>query len=168
MLLISRNSGRWHLFIWVILCYLYSQSCYSQEVNRLNVGNSLGINIPAGEFKDEFSTGISFTMNLDYSLATKTSVVGEFGWTNWFKQTSSASNSGDLSDAWSILAGLRYNVFGMWYLETRTGFYFKTPGRWVLLPATGARINRIDLNLAYSVLENSRFASFRIGYFWGD
>jgi hypothetical protein len=151
----------------VILLLLGSALVSAQE-HRLAVGNSLGIILPAGNLQNDYRLGVAFSMHVDYSLKSKINLVAEFGWTNWFWQEDQGAITTNLSDAWSLLAGLRYEMLGPWYLETRTGYYFKTPGRWVLLPATGVRLNRIDLNLSYSILENSRFTVVRMTYFWGD
>ena len=137
----------------------------AQEEPRLHVGNSVSLSIPAGTFADRYSSGFGFSMNLEYTLG-KATALGEFGWSNWFNSLTPATSG--INDAWIISAGLRYPSVNSWYFETRTGYYFKNPDRWVLIPATGLRFQRIDINLGFSILESSQFGVARIAYFWGD
>lgn len=137
----------------------------AQEEPRLLVGNSVSLSIPAGTFMNRYTSGFGFSMNLEYQLG-KATAVGEFGWNNWFNSLTPASSG--FNDTWIIAAGLRLPLIKLWYVETRTGYYFKNPDRWVLIPATGLRFGKIDINLGFSLLEDSQFAVARIAYFWGD
>lgn len=150
----------------VALIFIVSIFCAeAQEEPRLLVGNSVSLSIPSGIFMNKYNSGFGFSMNLEYRLG-KATATGEFGWNNWF--TSLTPSSSELNDAWIITAGLRLPLIKVWYIETRTGYYFKIPDRWVLIPATGLRFASFDINLGYSLLEESQFAVVRIGYFWGD
>ena len=154
---------------WVITCVflmIQAHSLVGQEEPRLKIGNSISFTLPSKEWREDYSVGLGFSMNLEHDLE-NLAVVGEFGWVNWFRRQEGVSES-ELSDAWLLLAGLRYYLTKMVYVETRTGYYFKIPDSYVLLPAGGVRLRRLDLNIGYSFLENSAFLTFRVGYIWGD
>ena len=67
-------------------------------------------------------------------------------------------------DTFNLLVG---GKVGFWliYLEARTGYYFGDVKEFVIVPAAGIRIGKLDLNVGYQLTEDFNFINFRLGYF---
>lgn len=127
-------------------------------------GNGLGLVNATGDFGDTHNVGIAVSFNAEFKLS-KLAVVGEFAWTTW-----SADDIFGLplesADAYSLLAGLKYDLLGPLYLETRAGYYFKDLDEVAIIPAVGLRFNKFDFNAGANLKQPTQFLNLRVAYFW--
>jgi len=132
---------------------------------KLDVGNSIGIDAPVRQFSENFDLGLAFNLNLEYQWKS-IHATGEVGWIRWLANPAFESNTPP--DAWALLSGVRWHSKSILFLGVKGGYYFNYPGGFVVVPEIGGRYQRYELSTGYSLLNNSEFVRIRITYYWGD
>ena len=91
-------------------------------------------------------------------------VTGEFAWNRW---TANGDYGMDISDAnaYNLLVGGKLGL-SFFYLEMRLGQYFGDFEEFIVIPAAGIRLGKLDLNVGYQLSSDLNYANFRLGYYW--
>jgi len=150
-----------YLFL-IIAVLLISHSGFSQ---RILAGNSISYLAGAGDFGDAYDTGFGICFNTELKIIGQLGLTGEFGWNHWSGNSDYPGSKMSDINVFDLLVG---GKIGLWliYLEARTGYYFGDVEEFVVIPAVGLRLGKLDLNVGYQLAENFNFVNFRLGYFW--
>lgn len=130
-------------------------------------GFSLAVLIPDAGTLEGDPVGVGFYGNYEHDITKKLDFVAETGWANWSRMNADGS-AGEVENlnTISVTGGLKYNLFKPIYLEGRTGYYFSGIDQFVVIPAVGLRVWKIDANLGANVIGDVPFINFRLGIFF--
>ncbi len=146
----------------IAIALLISYSGFSQ---RILAGNSISYLAGAGNFGEAYDTGFGINFNAEIKIIGQLGLTGEFGWNRWSGNSDFPGPEMSDINVYDLLVG---GKIGLWliYLEARTGYYFGGVEEFVVIPAVGLRLGKLDLNVGYQLAENFNFVNFRLGYFW--
>lgn len=130
-------------------------------------GNSLVGILPVSSFNDEYYIGVGLHGNVEFPL--KDHLLGniEAGVQRWSYQEWIGGVSPDEDMTFSLGMGSKILeepfFFGMDAVYFFGDFYAFT-----VVPNTGFRLGRFNIEASYSILDPVQFFSIELGYFWAD
>ena len=144
----------------VAIFILLSHSAFSQFL----FGNSASFLAGTGDFGERYDAGFGVGFNGELKLIGQLGITGEFAWNRW---TANGDNTMDIDDAnaYNLLVGGKLGL-SIIYLEMRVGQYFGDFDEFVVMPAAGVRLGKLDLNAGYQFSGDLNFFNFRMAYFW--